>query len=85
MADEAGDAVQRVVDAIRDLEAISDAGERAKATTKLLRDWPELHRLVKEIRQQAVITWHDRGASYGEIGEALEMERERAWQISKGR
>jgi DNA-directed RNA polymerase sigma subunit (sigma70/sigma32) len=84
MGKEADDAAQAVRDAIRALEAISDVSERAEATTKLLREWPELHRLVKEIRQQAVITWHEQGTTYAEIGEALQVERERAWQIGRG-
>lgn len=46
--------------------------------------WPELHRQVREVRQQAVIVMRQQGMTFTEIGAALGITRERASQIEKG-
>jgi DNA-binding NarL/FixJ family response regulator len=77
--------VEAVRAALRALEAISDPMERAKATTELLREWPDLHRELREVRQQAVISAHDQGRTYDEIGEQLGTSGDRAGQIARGK
>lgn len=67
------------------LEKIPSAADRARVATDLLRAWPELHSLVKDIRQQAVVTMNDAGMDFPEIGALLGVDRSRAWQISKGK
>jgi DNA-directed RNA polymerase specialized sigma24 family protein len=77
--------VEAVRAALRALEGISDPMERAVATTALLREWPDLHREVREVRQQAVISAHGQGRTYDEIGEALGTSGDRAGQIARGK
>jgi hypothetical protein len=81
MADE----VEQVRAALRALEAIPDALDRAEACTELLREWPELHRMVADVRQQAVITAKAQGVSYRAQGERLGMTGEAVGQIAAGR
>lgn len=76
--------VEAVRAALRALEAIPDAAARARATSELLREWPDLHRELREVRQQAVRTMHDQGASYGEVGEQIGTSGYRASQIARG-
>lgn len=71
--------------AVRALEGISDPIERARETSDLLRGWPELHSLVREIRQYAVIAAHDQGATYDEIGAQIGTTGDRAGQIARGK
>lgn len=80
----AGEAEQ-VRAALRALEGISDPMERAKETTALLREWPELHRFVREVRQQAVISAHGQGRTYDEVGEGIGTTGYRASQIARGK
>ncbi|MBZ3909407.1 hypothetical protein [Streptomyces acidiscabies] len=70
--------------ALRALEAISDPMERARETSALLRDWPGLHRELREVRQQAVISAHDEGRTYDEIGVEIGTSGYRASQIARG-
>jgi hypothetical protein len=70
--------------AVRALEAIPDPTERATAATELLRAWPELHRLAREIREQAVGVMHEQGMDFPEIGRAIGVDRSRAWRIATG-
>jgi hypothetical protein len=70
--------------ALRALEGISDPLERARETSALLREWPELHRFVREVREQAVSSAHAQGRTYDEIGEQIETTGYRASQIARG-
>jgi hypothetical protein len=76
--------VEAVREALRLLEAVPDATVRARAAGLLLAEWPELHKLPKEIRQQAVDTMHAQGMDFPEIGAAIGTDRSRAWRIWKG-
>jgi DNA-directed RNA polymerase specialized sigma24 family protein len=82
VAGKASKQVQRVIDA---LENIGDAADRAKAAGELLLSWPDLHRQVREVRQQAVLVMRQQGLSYAEIGRALDISKARAQQIAEGR
>lgn len=81
MAGEA-DAVRQAIAA---LEGISDPIERARETSALLREWPELHRTVREVRQYAVNAAHDQGRTFDEIGAEIGTTGYRASQISRGK
>ncbi|MFJ5802697.1 hypothetical protein [Streptomyces decoyicus] len=78
--------VEQVRAALRALEVIPDAVERAAACAELLRDWPELHRMVADMRQQAVITAKANGVTYRALGERMGgITGEAVGQIAKGR
>lgn len=77
--------VEAVRAALRALEAIPDARDRAVATSELLRELPALHREVREVRQAAVNTMHDAGATFDEIGVEIGTTGYRASQISRGK
>jgi hypothetical protein len=87
--DEARAAADRVLEAVRaalrGLEAIPDAAVRAQAAGLVLREWPAERGLATEIRQQAVAVMHEQlGLDFPEIGEAIGVDRSRAWRIWKG-
>lgn len=82
MEGEASREVQRVIEG---LESIGDAGERALAAGELLKNWPDLHRQVREIRQQAVIVLRQQGMSHADIAALLKVTKSRAAQIAEGR
>lgn len=71
-------------DAVAALEAVPDAADRAVAAAKVLREWPQLHAQVREVRQQAVEQLRAQGLSFAEIGALLGVKRQRAEQIAKG-
>ncbi|MER6103602.1 MULTISPECIES: hypothetical protein [unclassified Streptomyces] len=77
--------VKRVREALRALEAIPDAVDRAAACSELLREWPELHRVLADVRQQAVITAKGQGHTYRAIGERMGVTGETAGQIAAGK
>lgn len=81
MADE----VERVREALRALEAIPDAMDRAAACSELLREWPALHRVLADVRQQAVLTAKGQGHTYRAIGERIGTTGETAGQIAAGK
>jgi hypothetical protein len=87
-SDEAHAAAERVAEAVREalrlLEAVPDASARAQAATLVLAAWPELHKLPREIRQQAVDALHIQGMDFPEIGGVIGTDRSRAWRIWKG-
>ncbi|MFJ1698168.1 hypothetical protein ACIOHC_24135 [Streptomyces sp. NPDC088252] len=77
--------VERVREALRALEAIPDAVDRAAACSELLREWPELHRVLADVRQQAVITAKGQGHTYRAIGARMGVTGETAGQIAAGK
>ncbi|WP_406735369.1 hypothetical protein OG508_28150 [Streptomyces sp. NBC_01108] len=77
--------VNRVREALRALEAIPDAVDRAAACSELLREWPDLHRVLADVRQQAVITAKEQGHTYRAIGERMGVTGETAGQIAAGK
>jgi plasmid stabilization system protein ParE len=85
---EAQRAAEQVLDAVRaavrGLEAIPDAGVRARAAGLVLRAWKQEQALPSAIRQQAVDTLHQGGMDFPEIGEAIGVDRSRAWRIWRG-
>lgn len=84
-AQQAADAVLAGVrEALRLLEAIPDAGVRARAAGLVLKAWPGEISLPKDIRQQAVQTMNEAGMDFPEIGRVIGTDRSRAWRIAKG-
>ena len=47
--------VQRVVDALAGLSEIDDPKMRALAVAKVLKEWPEHSKALREVRRQAVL------------------------------
>lgn len=77
--------VDEVRRALHALEAIPDAMDRAAACSELLREWPELHRTLADVRQQAVLTAKAQGFTFRAIGERIGTTGETAGQIAAGK
>ncbi|TJZ55599.1 hypothetical protein FCH28_09675 [Streptomyces piniterrae] len=79
--------VERVRAALRAVEEIEDPAERAAACSELLHAWPQLHRQVADVRQQAVNEAHDdRGMTYVALGRRMGgITGEAVGQIARGR
>lgn len=71
--------------ALRSLERIEDAEERALVATALLREWPRLHREVREVRQDAVVAMSEGGMDFPAIGRRLGVGAQRAAHIAQGK
>lgn len=84
-AEEVRPEVRRVLDALDDLERISDAGDRARALGQLLPRMPGLTSKLRQMRQQAVITLRQQGHSWQAIGDILGRHRQTAKDIYEGR
>jgi DNA-directed RNA polymerase specialized sigma24 family protein len=78
--------VQRVLDSIDALGDTGDAQDRARRLTELLERWPDAHKRVREMRQQALAELYDNGEglTYREIGELLNISFGRVRQILAG-
>jgi hypothetical protein len=76
--------VSRFLDAVKALEAIEDDAACAKAITDVLKDWPDSHAKLREIRQQRVLRMRAQKMTWQEIGDALGVHFTRAQQIAKG-
>lgn len=83
MAEPIDQEVQRVLDSIEALGQ-GDPAERAKRLTLLLNRWPNLHKEVRSLRQDAVNELHDGGMSYDDIGKLINVSLSRARHIAKG-
>jgi hypothetical protein len=77
--------VEQVRAALRALEAIPDALDRAAACAELLQEWPQLHTFVADVRQQAVITAKSQGHTFRVIGARMSVTGEAAGQIAAGK
>ncbi|MCP3820093.1 hypothetical protein NLX86_18930 [Streptomyces sp. A3M-1-3] len=76
--------VQRFLDAVSALEQIEDDAACAKAITDVLKDWPDSHARLREIRQERVLKLREQGKTWQEIGDLLGIHFTRAQQIAKG-
>jgi DNA-directed RNA polymerase sigma subunit (sigma70/sigma32) len=76
--------VSKFLDAVKALEAIEDDAACARAITDVLKDWPDSHAKLREIRQQRVLRMRDQKMTWQEIGDALGIHFTRAQQIAKG-
>lgn len=78
--------VQRVLDSIDSLGDTGDPEGRARRLTELLDKWPDTHKRVREMRQQALAELYDggKGLTYKEIGGMLGISFGRVRQIIAG-
>lgn len=78
--------VQRVLDSIDALGDTGDAEDRARRLTELLDKWPDTHKRVREMRQQALAELYDdgNGLTYKQIGALLDISFGRVRQILAG-
>jgi hypothetical protein len=77
--------VRRLLEAIDALEAIQDDAACASAVTEVLKQWPEHHSRLREIRQQRVQALKSQGKTWAEIGAILGgLHPTRAQQIATG-
>lgn len=76
--------VSRFLDAIKALEEIEDDAACAKAITDVLKDWPDSHARLREIRQERILRLKAEGKTWQQIGDALGIHFTRAQQIAKG-
>ncbi|NEE03845.1 hypothetical protein [Phytoactinopolyspora halotolerans] len=67
------------------LKALEDPLERAIEIAKMLNDVVGLEEELLRLRREAVLQLRERGNSYGEIGQALGLHRNRVQQIAEGR
>lgn len=78
--------VQSVLNAIDALGDTGDAEDRARRLTELLDKWPDTHKRVREMRQQALSELYadGNGLTYKEIGALLDISFGRVRQIIAG-
>lgn len=76
--------VRRFLDAVNALEGIEDDAACAKAITDVLKNWPDSHAQLREIRQQRVLNLRAEGKTWQEIGDIMGVHFTRAQQIAKG-
>jgi hypothetical protein len=77
--------VTRLKEAIAAFAAIEDDAACTAAISEALREWPNLGRQLRELRQARVNKLRDRARTWPEIAEIIgDVTPERAQQISKG-
>lgn len=75
----------RLIRLLRDLEAIADPQDRAKALSAVLGGVPELQAELRRLRQKLLTKLHDEdGLSYGQIAAITGITRGRVKQIIDG-
>ncbi|MFD6968357.1 hypothetical protein [Streptomyces sp. NPDC059949] len=79
--------VQRLVEAIKALEAIEDDVEAARAATAVLDAWPNYHAQLRELRQSRVLSLRAQGKTWAQIAEEAlgGVHPTRAQQIAQGK
>jgi DNA-directed RNA polymerase specialized sigma24 family protein len=70
---------------IERIKAVDDPLERAVEIGKLVTSLAQLQEELLRLRREAVLQLRERGYSYGEIGRALGLHRNRIQQIAEGR
>lgn len=76
--------VNRLVEAIRAIEAIEDDVECAKAAAETLDEWPQYQKRLREARQKRVQSLRGQGKTWPEIGGLLGVSPQRAQAIAVG-
>jgi hypothetical protein len=85
MSNEMHEEVQRVLDAITLLGSQpEDPAERFKRLSVLLKDWPDLHKAVRSLRQDVANELYDGGMTYDAMGKLIGVTESRARHIAKG-
>ncbi len=70
---------------IENVKKIADPVERAKAVGKALAALPDVAAELRAMRQEDVLRLREQGWSFGKIGEALGIHRNRVQQIADGK
>lgn len=81
---ERNEEVNRLVEAIRAIEAIEDDVECAKAVAETLDEWPQYQKWLREVRQKRVQALRARGKTWPQIGALLSVSPQRAQAIADG-
>ncbi|NEB92422.1 hypothetical protein [Streptomyces bauhiniae] len=81
---EQSEEVLRFLNAVQAFEEIEDDAACARAITDVLKDWPQSHARLRELRQERVLRLRGEGKTWQEIGDALGVHFTRAQQIAKG-
>lgn len=81
---ERNEEVNRLVEAIRAIEAIEDDVECAKAVAETLDEWPQYQKWLREVRQKRVKALRAQGKTWSEIGTSLGVSPQRAQAIAVG-
>lgn len=76
--------VNRLVEAIRAIEAIEDDVECAKAVAETLDEWPQYQKWLREVRQKRVQALRAQGKTWPQIGALLGVSAQRAQAIAAG-
>ena len=76
--------VQRILDAIAELERITDDAACARAVTEVLDAWPDQHARLRTLRQARVLALRAQGKTWKEIGDIMGVHFTRARQIATG-
>lgn len=76
--------VNRLVEAIRAIEAIEDDVECAKAVAETLDEWPQYQKWLREVRQKRVQALRAQGKTWPQIGTLLDVSPQRAQAIAAG-
>ncbi len=77
--------VQRVLETITQLgPEPEDPAERFKRLSALLKDWPDLHKAVRSLRQDVANELYDGGMTYDAMGQLIGVTESRARHIAKG-
>jgi hypothetical protein len=75
----------RLTSLLRDLQAIADRQDRAKALSGVLGGIPDLQATLREVRQDLLTELHNEdGLSYGQIAAITGVSRGRVKQIIDG-
>lgn len=61
-----------------------DPAERFKRLSVLLKDWPDLHKAVRALRQDIANELYDGGMTYDAMGKLIGVTESRARHITKG-
>ncbi|MEH0402907.1 hypothetical protein ACFY7V_03710 [[Kitasatospora] papulosa] len=77
--------VRRLREAIKAFAAIEDDAACTAAVSEVLRDWPDLHAELRQLRQDRVNNLRNERRTWPEIAEIIgDVTPERAQQIGKG-
>lgn len=78
--------VKRLMEAIKAFEAIEDPAQRTEAVSQALREWPDYHAQLRQLRQASVRALRDeQSKTWPEIANIIgDITPERAQQIGKG-
>lgn len=84
MADDVTEEAQKVIDALRELEAIDDPVQRAVAISQVLKDYDERAPKLRELRRETVLQLREQKVSYRRIAAMLGVSLGTVQNIERG-